>query len=81
MTNTMIYLTGRDAYRREHDFIKRCKKSEVVTLLENRKTATVILYKNTVKKYDRLFQKAGFCMTDVKDYSSDEYKLEYVKII
>ncbi len=80
MTNTVIYLTGKDAYRREHDFIKHCKKSDVATLLENRNSATVILYKNTVKKYDKLFQKAGFYMADVSDYSSEEYKIKYERI-
>ncbi len=77
MTNTIIYLTGKDAYRREHDFVKHCKKSDVATLLENRNSATVILYKNTVKKYDKLLQLAGFYMTEINDYSSDEYEIKY----
>lgn len=81
MTNTIIYLTGKDAYRREHDFTKHCKKSDVATLLENRNCATVILYKNTVKKYDKIFQLAGFYMVDVSDYSSDEYKITYERIL
>lgn len=77
MANTIIYLTGKDTYRREHNFIKHCKKSDVATLLENRDRATVILYKNSVKKYDKLLQLAGFFMANVRDYSSDEYIIEY----
>lgn len=77
MTNTTIYLTGRTAYRREHDFVKHCKKSEVSSLVENRTSFTAIINKDTVKKYDKTFQIAGFYMTDIAEYDSDTYKLTY----
>lgn len=77
MNNTTIYLTGRTAYRREHDIVKRCKKSDVVSLVQNRTNFTVIAYKNTVKKYDKMFQIAGFYMADIAEYDSDTYKLIY----
>lgn len=80
MTNTMIYLTGKDAYRREHNIIKHCKKSDVATLVENRSEFTVILYKNTAKKYAKMFNRAGFIMQECKDYSSEEYIINYKKI-
>lgn len=76
-SNTIIYLTGKDAYRREYSFTKHCKKSEVSTLLENRENANVIICKHMVRKYDKIFQKAGFYMTEFDDYSSSEYILRY----
>ena len=77
MINTTIYLTGRTAYRREHDFIKHCKKSEVASLAENRTSFIAIINKDAVKKYDKAFQLAGFYMADIAEYDSDSYKLTY----
>lgn len=50
MMKTTIFLNGRTAYRREYDFITRCKKSEVATLIENRTSFDVIVCKEQVKK-------------------------------
>ena len=80
MTNTIIYLNGAAAYRREHDFVKRCKKSEVATLVENRKAFDVIVGKNNARKYDRIFQGVGFYMAEVNDYNYDEYMIRYEHI-
>lgn len=77
---TIIYLNGRTAYRREHDLVTRCKKSEVASLVENRKVFEVIVGKNNVRKYDRVFQAAGFYMAEANDYNSDEYIIRYEHI-
>lgn len=77
---TTIFLNGKIAYRREYDFTKSCKKSEVDTLIENRKNFDVIITKEHVKKYDKIFQKAGFYMTTFEEYGVFEYKLHYEHI-
>lgn len=75
MTN--IYLNGKVAYRRENDVITRCKKSDFVSLLKNRRSATIIIPKQLVKKYDLMLQKARFYMTDIEEYNNFEFKLVY----
>lgn len=80
MANTIIYLNGTVAYRREHDFVKRCKKSEVASLVENRQRFSVIAGKSNARKYDRVFQAAGFYMSEVDNYNSDEYIIRYEHI-
>lgn len=79
-TTTTIYLSGTTAYRREHDFVTHCKKSEVASLVENRKAFDVIVGKNNARKYDRVFQGAGFYMAEVNDYNYDEYIIHYEHI-
>lgn len=80
MMKTTIFLNGRTAYRREHDFITRCKKSEVATLIENRTSFDVIVCKEQVKKYDKIFQRSGFYMKNIEDYDTFDYKLHYEHI-
>jgi len=75
--NTLIYLNGIGAYRREYgDMItKISKKSNFIELLQNRNVATVYVGISNAKKYARMMYADGFILKSKKQYNSDELEL------
>lgn len=75
---TTIYLNETKlAYRREQGTIAKCKKSDFIALLEDRRVATIIVAKHQLQKYDRMLQKARYYMTDIEPHNNFEVKVIY----
>ena len=79
-SKTFLYLTGKDAYIREHGICTHSAKSNFASLLNNRKDVVVVVNKNTAPKYAKAINRLGYILNGKADYSSDEYILYYQSI-
>lgn len=79
--NATLYLDGTAAYIRRYGIAShKVRKADFESLINVGEPITVIVNRDTAKKYARRIGLLGYIMTGKEDYDMFTYKLQYVAI-